>query len=87
MTYTHERTDRLPLPPDVARCEPSEECHVRANCARYQATLPRHGGSRADFSLPAQGGTAMCPGYIDARSLRKAAMPAPAPRPAVRGIA
>ena len=83
-----ERSDRIRLAPDVARCEPSKGCAVRTRCARAQATVPTHGASMADFSVATpNGGTYLCPGYISIT----AAAPTPSKpekpvRPAVRGL-
>lgn len=78
---THERDPALRLPPDEARCEPSALCTVRSRCARYIASIPASGARMDDFSLhAANGGTALCPGYLDAAAIRKQAMPAPARR-------
>lgn len=83
-----ERTDRIPLAADVARCEPSGECFVRTNCARVKAAVPKF-GSMTDFTIYALGGTALCPGYIDVRQMRKEAAVTPENpvRPGVKGLA
>ena len=83
---THDRTDTIPLTGDVARCEPSGVCHVRGRCARYEASLPKYGGSMTDFSLTVAGGTALCDGYIGSATVRKAAEPPPVAKPYVRGL-
>ena len=83
---THDRTDRLPLDPAEPRCEPSAPCAVHSKCARYIAWVPK-GAPMADYSLSAAcGGTALCPGYLDAAAVRLAEAKQPAPKPAVRGM-
>lgn len=72
-----ERSDRINLPPGEARCTPSDPCHMRLRCARAQAAIPTNGAVMEDYSIRAQGGTALCPGYVDAASLRKQANPLP----------
>lgn len=72
-----ERTDRLPLDPDEARCEPSKPCLVRHRCARAVAALPRTGAKLEDFSIREKGGTALCDGYLAVETVRKQAVPAP----------
>lgn len=87
----HERTASIPLPANIARCEPSTDCAVRGKCARYQSAIPKHGAVMQDYSLGHLGGTFLCPGYLDAAAVRKAGaaiQPVQAPvKPAVRGIA
>ena len=87
----HDRTDTIPLHASYARCEPTDTCHVKGRCARYQAALPRHGAKMEDYSIQSCGGTALCPGYLDSAAVRKAAgsvAPVVRPaKPAVRGIA
>ena len=86
---SHDRTDRIPLAPNVPRCEPHDpgKCLVRGKCAAYQAAMPTHGGTMGDFLTQPMGGTVLCPGYVDVRSVRIAAAPAREVRPAIRGIA
>ena len=68
---THDRTDTIRLPNDVARCEPSAKFVVRGTCARYQAAIPAKYGSMTDFSLDANGGgTVLCAGYLNSHSYR-----------------
>ena len=86
MTYVHDRTDTIPLAADVARCEPSGTCHVRGTCARYQSAIPTHGARLQDFSIDTAGGTALCSGYVDSRSVFKAAQPARPAKPHIRGL-
>ena len=83
---THDRSDRIPLPADVSRCEPARMCLVSSKCARYQAAFPPQGASVGDFTSEIAGGTALCPGYIPTATLRRAEEAARPVRPAVRGI-
>ena len=89
---SHDRSDAIRLPADIARCEPSRTCTMRIKCARYQASIPKFGGSMTDFSLPSPlpnyGGTALCPGYINVTTLHTTPEPKPAPvvRPSVKGL-
>jgi hypothetical protein len=88
---TH-RSDAIRLPGDVSRCEPGCLCTMKTKCARYQAALPKFGGSMTDFSLPSpahvHGGTALCRGYINVATLHALPekKPAPVVKPSVRGI-
>ncbi len=78
---THERDPALRLDPDEAWCEPSMHCTVRIRCARYVATIPAHGARLNDWSVhSANGGTALCLGYLDAAVIRKQVLQAPARR-------
>lgn len=69
---THERDPYLRLDAAEARCEPSKPCAVRARCARYVASLPKHGAKLDDWTAhDPSGGTYLCGGYLDAASIRK----------------
>jgi hypothetical protein len=80
---SHDRSDAIRLPADKARCEPSNPCSMRTKCARYQASLPKHGGSMEDYTIPlpvnAGGGTANCRGYINVHTLHAPLPEKPAP--------
>jgi hypothetical protein len=60
------RSDRVRLPADVARCEPSQHCPMRSHCARYMAAIPAHGASMMDGSLDPFWTPAFCVYYISA---------------------
>lgn len=79
------RSDRIPLPADEPRCEPSQTCHVRSRCARATAAIPARGAKLEDYSLGTGGGTAVCLGYVDASSLRKAVQAPPRAHPPIGG--
>ena len=56
---TH-RSDRVHLPADYWRCEPSSRpCAEKGHCARYMAEIPQ-GGSLADGTL-----TRPCLSYVN----------------------
>lgn len=75
---THDRTDSIPLAPGEPRCEPSKPCAVRGRCARYQSLIPRNGTLGDWFvSDPMKAGSAMCSGYVDSASQRRAHAPPP----------
>lgn len=88
---TH-RNDRIRLPASEPRCEPRHVCTMKSRCARYQASVPAHGGSMTDYTLPSPsptyGGTSLCAGYVNVATLHVGhGAPAPAPvKPAVRGL-
>ena len=82
---THERTDRIALDADEARCACSQPGPAKARCARAMATVPK-GGRMEDWSIHGIGCIALCAGFLDASSVRKAAMPPPAPKAYVRGL-
>lgn len=71
-----ERTDSIPLPPDMARCEPVA-CTMGAHCARKLASIPPKGASMVGAGTWGHGGTALCAGYVDAAGLRRQANPPP----------
>lgn len=73
-----ERTDSIPLPPDMARCEPVA-CTMGARCARKLASIPPKGASMVGAGTWSYGGTALCAGYVSADGLRRQASPV-APR-------
>jgi hypothetical protein len=70
---SHDRSDRILLPPVEGRCEPLQACTMRTRCARYLATIPQ-GASLGDWSASGGygAGTALCSGYLDANGLRLA---------------
>lgn len=70
----HDRSDRVPLPAGEARCEPQQDCTMRSRCARYSASLPQ-GTPLGDYSVDFMGGTALCPGFVDLKSLTKEPKP------------
>ena len=75
---THERSDRIRLANDMARCEPSKATGSAYGCARYKAAIPAHGGSVADFSLSA-GCHPLCAGFVSINA-PQAEVPKQAPR-------
>ena len=64
---TH-RSDRIRLPANEPRCDPTETCVCRSSCARYLAAIPQ-GTPLGDFSHEACGGTVQCPGFVSQASL------------------
>ena len=73
-----QRTDSIPLPPDMARCEPVA-CTMGARCARKLASIPPKGASMVGAGSWSHGGTALCAGYVNAASLTRKVSPV-APR-------
>lgn len=71
------RTDSIPLPPEMARCEPVS-CTMSARCARRLASVPKY-ATLTGAGTWSHGGTALCTGYVDASGLRRQANPV-APR-------
>lgn len=63
---TVERTQRVVLAADVARCEPSQHCPMRTHCARYVAALPPSRALMMDGTLDARWSPAGCPHYMPA---------------------
>lgn len=84
---THQRTDRIYLAADVARCTPQYQCPRRDTCARYLAALPPKYGTMIGSDMPPQW-TDHCWHYISVSSTRAGAPKPqkPAHKP-VRGIA
>ena len=79
---THERSDRIRLPYDIARCEPATPGFAAHRCARYMAAIPPHGGVMEDFTARsgAAGCSALCSGYKDLAGLHRDAYVASQPR-------
>jgi len=85
----NHRTDRIPLDPSEPRCVPNLRCVVREQCARYCASIPARGATIIDYvTTTPRGGTALCPGYVNADYLRRQVADAPARKvhPPVRGL-
>jgi hypothetical protein len=81
---TH-RTDRIHLPADVARCEPSNNCGVKHDCKRYMAAIPQYGRMiGADMPPPFFLG---CPMYLPLSLKTGTIQPAKKAKPAVKGMA
>lgn len=75
------RSDRVPLPADEPRCEPSQGCAASTRCARALAAIPR-GTALTDYTAMKGGGTVLCDGFVEVTGLRKAAAAAaPAVKP------
>lgn len=66
MSRVQERSDRVYLDPDIARCEPHLHCPMRSHCARYMAAIPAHGGSMMDGTSSPLWSPSGCGDYIPA---------------------
>lgn len=71
----HDRSETVPLAASEARCEPQQTCTMRSRCARYSASIPK-GAPLGDYSVEYLGGTALCNGFVDLKSLTKESKPA-----------
>lgn len=84
------RSDRIRLPANEPRCEPSRPCTMRSRCARFQASIPA-GTPLTDYTqgsafADANGGTAACVGFVNLANVHADTPPPRQPKPAVKGL-
>ena len=75
-----DRSGNVRLPDNEPRCEPSRKCFMQSRCARAIAAIPAKYAVIEDFSTAANGGTALCGGYLGAEQFRKAPLQTIKPR-------
>ena len=64
---SEERSDRVRLSADVARCEPGLPCPMSLHCARYLAALPAAMAVMMDGTSDLTWSPTGCPHYIPVR--------------------
>ena len=67
-----DRSDRIPLPRDVSRCEPAKRGPGASRCARATAAILQ-GSPVGDFSDNPEGCTVVCPWFEGVEKFRKQA--------------
>lgn len=84
---TGHRSERVYLPANVDRCDPSAHCAGKTSCARYMAALPASGAAMSDYSNGTAVPLGFCAMWVGLQAFKpEAAKAAPRVFGPVRGL-